>query len=573
MQFIDLELITYDIINHKDGVLNLRSRKLNDSHIIELLPIFSSLKKNIAIDLTKNNITDFAAILLISQLKNTRELMLENNELSDNFLSELSKHVWTHNIEISVSFRGDDAAQVIQLSDYSKVSQSDFTVLNRHFSDHLETIYQNPNFAKPLMVKFLLGCVKYWNNDYINDQSYQQVVARKILPGDYSINQKQANLFNVLVTVVKHAAEVERLISVYKGFIKNNETDAENLLLKEIGNLIATIVQEESVDREYYDNYDFVCDIFEYFIKRYNDEIDNTLFFCTSPSWSDFIKNIREVFWGQIRGDRLINIDERQSDIHLCEKLKSRLIVTLHRDRYSRLLGYFSSYFSGRTKTLIEIDENISRLRNGEPAIVRIENVRNRRGNKHTFFQDQPVQALTQLLSAIRLHDRDRVAQLLTNPLLAQEIDTDFWSPIHHWAATSLVDREILTLLVAAKPDIIHDVIKTTGWNAVFVIINNCSGGYNVKVQKLDLLVQYGIDCCIKDELAGKLPIHYAVMSDEERIIEFLYKLKPVTLQITDNNNKTPRDYAPAGSVAETLLSYYHAPKGEEMITEWRVMI
>lgn len=207
------------------------------------------------------------------------------------------------------------------------------------------------------------------------------------------------------------------------------------------------------------------------------------------------------------------------------------------------------------------------------PLEASIENVRNIKQSKLRFFKAQPMDAFTQLLSAIRIHDRDRVALLLTNPILAQEVDTDFWSPIHHWAATSLVDREILTLLIAAKPDIIHDIIRTTGWNAVFVIINNCGGDYNVKVQKLDLLLQYGIDFCLKDELAGKLPIHYAVISDEERIIEFLYKLKNESLQITDNNNKTPRDYAPAGSVAETLLSYYHAPRGEEVITEWRVMI
>ncbi len=578
MQFIDFEQLSSQIITHADGALNLRYLNLYDSHIIELLPTFGRLRQNTCIDLSSNHITDFGAVLLISQLKTAGELILEKNNLSENFLNELSKNVWTHNLRISINGPGENETKTIQLSDYSKRSDSNFTMLNQHFTDHIEAIYQNPDMLKSAMLSFLLRCVKYWRNDYIHEQSYQQIVARKLLPGEYSTNKQQANIFNVLVTAVNYAAEVERLISIYKCFIKNGEAKAENLLLKEVCNLITTIDDCELIDHEYYDSYDFICDIFDYFVKRYNDEIDNSLFYGTSPPWQDFIKNLRSFFSDHIVVNRFSDNPEKESDIAVWQKVKSRSIFTLHRDKCSRLLAYFSGYLGGRTQTLIQIDNSIAELRSGglprvNPLQASIENSRNIKQNKLLFFKAQPAAAYTQLLSAIRLHDRPRVAQLLNNSNLIDEVDTDFWSPIHHWAATSLLDREILTLLIAAKPTIIHDIITTTGWNAVFVIINNCGGDYNVKVQKLELLIQYGIDYCLSDYLAGKLPIHYAVMSDEERLIEVLYKLKPETLQITDNNNKTPSDYANPGSVAETLLSYYDAPTGDKLNAEWRVIL
>ncbi len=576
MKFINTEQIHAQIINQHGLELNLSFLHLADSHIIELLPAFRHTKKNTVINLSHNKITDFGAILLISELKSARSLILEENSLSVNFLQELSKQTWAHDLNLSLTTADKPDAFVIQLADFSHKSSADFNALTMYFSDYLESIYQTPSIAKISMLNFLFVCVKNWRDDYIQDKSYQQVVSLKKLPGDFSENQRLIRLFELLISVVKYACEVERLINVYKSFIKAGE--AEALLLKEINSVIRSICKFKIAEQDYYDNYDFVCDIFDYFVKRYNDEIDGSLFFGTSPIWREFIKNLRETFSNHIEVTLFGEDKESIHNVKAWEKVKSRSIFTLHRDKYARLLTYFSSYLGGRTQTLINIDREIAWLRNGrsedvdKSEVIKLQE-RSFKQYKPGFFKPQAIDHFAQLLSAIRLHDSERVAQLLSDPNLINEVDTDFWSPIHHWAATSQLDKQIFSYLVRSKPNIVHEIIKTTGWNAIFVVINNCCGESNVKLEKLELLCQYGVDYLHADDLSGKTPIHYAVISDDERIIEALTKLRPDILMSVDNQHKSPKDLAAAGSAAERLLSRFDALSGDEIVKEWRVIL
>ena len=101
MKFISFEQLSAKIINQEGGELNLSYLNLLDSHIIELLPTFRHCHKNTVINLSQNKITEFSSILLISELKSTKKLILENNSLTENFLLELGKQVWAHDLEIS----------------------------------------------------------------------------------------------------------------------------------------------------------------------------------------------------------------------------------------------------------------------------------------------------------------------------------------------------------------------------------------------------------------------------------------------------------------------------------------
>ncbi len=564
MKFIALEQVSARILSNQAASLNLSHLELCDSHIIDLLPTFSNLGNNITVDLSHNKITDFSAILLIRKLNTTQRLRLEYNNISTDFLKVLSNNVWKNDVEISFNTLGEIRVQVVQLSSFHKKDACDFNKLTEYFRDQMTTISQNPTLTKTTMLTFLLLCVRNWRSDYIHNQSYEQIVARNLLPNHYDSNRKHADLFNILVSSVNYAAEIERLINVYKNFIIQGTIQAESQLLKEIYSTIISINDSDLVEHEHYDSYDFICDIFDYFIKRYNEEIDNSLFYGTSPQWQEFIKNLRDFFSLHIDINRFDASEGKVHNIHVWEKVKSRSIFTLHRNKCLRLLSYLSGYMAGRTQTLINIDNAITFLQNGaaarvNPVIAAGEKAEDITNINLRLFKKQPDEAFTQLLSAIRIHDRTRVAQLLNNSDLIDSLDNDFWSPIHHWAASSAVDREILTLLIASKPEIIHDVISNTGWNAVFVIINNCAGDSAVKARKLELLCQYGIDCCIADKLSGKLPLHYAVIADQERLIESLFKLHPHTLETIDSDKKTPRDYALPGSVAETLLSLYQS--------------
>ncbi len=571
MQHVNFEEISNLIHRNQTEYVNLSHRNLYDSHIIELIPILSARNRIVNLDLSNNNITDFGAMLLIAALKNTNVLNICQNNLSENIHDSIKSNVWSHDMEIHITVHHLAEPLKIELSSSTKKGKLDFNALNKHFNEYLESLYHDPKSAKRYMSNFLMLCVSYWGSSYIKAQSFDQIVARKKIPGSHHDNKRAEDIYHYLVCAVDYACQIERIIKVYKSYILAGNSLVEELLLKELAEIMIS-VQDSNLDTmDAYNANDLISDIFDFFILRFNMEIDNSFFFGTSNVWNIFLNDIRRFFIDHIRV-AVSNTTEADSDktIEFLKEAKTRTIFTLHRHKTFRFLSIFSNFLAGRTQALIEIDKTILELENDPDAKlnrlqVAWENSKNIAYQQSRLYRPQPIDSFLQLLSAIRLHDKARVAELLclSKHIHMNNVDSDGWGLIHHWAASSKVDKEIYCFLSVGLRTVFYDIIAKTGWNAIFVLINNNTGPNIDKAEKLRLLLNEKLDTAVTDKVAGKTALHYAVETDQDLLVKALCEYNMDMVNIEDSSGKTALEYAKSGSSTQNILLHHGAISGE----------
>ncbi len=529
MKTPNFEDISKYVVSNTAGSIDLREYNFYNSDLIELIPLLSKLESIDVLDLSYNNISDFGALLLIAALKNASKIKLFNNDITGDLGLELSKRVWSHNIEITGSDKRNTFHLKTELANCSKKSQYDHNSVKKYLTEYIVSFYNNSSNAKPFMTSFLFNCVTHWSLVNIN-HSFEQLIQSQIMPKQHQTNERCDKMCEKLISVVKFAAAIERKIQIYKSYIAKNKTD-EKLLLVEIEALMCSIDFNGFILDDSYNSLDLTCDLFDFFILRFNSEIDNSLFYGSTVEWDSFLLKIRKNLISNVEkiiDNSLLFLPENsEKQFQNCLKaISGRAVFTLHRNGMFRLLASFSYTLAGRTQSAINLDSLLSEISVQDKPLGSFSaawnNAAEIQQNKHRLFQPQPIDPLQQVISAIRLHDADRVEYFLNRFDIINSKDCDGWSLIHHWAITDKNDISIFDLLVNKDKNIVHTTIESTGWNAAFLVINNCTADNQIKRYKLKILLAQNLDITLTDKIYGKSLNHYAKANQEDSVVDLL---------------------------------------------------